>query len=60
MYVLPSYRDQDVAKSLVNKMLEEKCEPGDELLVQVCKDCELKYWEQLNFSPKSTILSLKR
>ncbi len=60
IYVLPSYRNQDIEKSLVHKMLEEKCQPGEELLVQVCLDCDLKYWEKLDFKPKSTILSLKK
>ena len=60
IYVLPSYRKQGIATSLVQKMLEVKCKPGEELLVEACHDCDLKYWEKLKFIPKSTILSLKR
>ena len=60
LYVLPAYRHQGIATMLVQKMLESKCEPGEELLVQVCNECDLKYWEKLEFKTKSTILSLKR
>lgn len=60
LYVLPAYREQDVARSLVQKMLEEKCSPGEELLIQACHECDLKYWKDLGFAPKSTVLSLKR
>ena len=60
LYVLPAYRHQGIATNIVQKMLEEKCEPGEELLIQVCNECDLKYWEKLQFTPKSTILSLKR
>lgn len=60
LYVLPAYRNQDIAQSLLQKMLEEKCSPGEELLIQTCHECDLKYWKDLGFAPKSTILSLKR
>lgn len=60
IYVLPSYRHQGIATRLVHKMLETKCKDGEELLVEACHDCDLKYWEKLEFTPKSTILSLKR
>lgn len=60
LYVLPNYRHRGIATSLVRKMLEDKCQPGEELLVQVCKEDDIKYWEKLEFTPKSMILSLKR
>lgn len=60
IFVLPSYRGQGIAKSLVQKMLKEKCFHGEELVVEISKEDDLKHWEHLKFIPKSTILKLKR
>jgi len=60
LYVLQAYRNQTITRSLVQKMLEEKCAPGEELIIQACHECDLTYWKDLEFTPKSTILSLKR
>jgi ribosomal protein S18 acetylase RimI-like enzyme len=60
IFVLPAYRKQGIATRLVKKMLQEKCSNGAELLVQVSTDSELKYWENLHFIIKETVLSLKK
>ncbi len=60
IFVLPAYRGQGIAKNLVNTMLKEKCPHGEELVVEINKEEDLRHWEKLKFSPKSTILSLKR
>lgn len=59
IYVLPTYRKQGIATNLVNKMLEVKCKPGEELFVEVSNDNDKKYWENLHFATNLFVLSLK-
>lgn len=59
IFVLPAYRGQGIAKGLVQKMLEEKCSHGEELVVEISKEEDLKHWEKLQFTPKSTIMKIK-
>ena len=59
LYVLPPYRKQGIATNLVNKMLEEKCASGEELLVEVSNENDKNYWEKLQFTTNLYVLSLK-
>ncbi len=60
LYVLPAYRKQGIATSLVNKMIEQKCSVGDELHVEVSNENDKRYWEKLQFKTKTMVLSLKK
>ena len=59
IYVLPQFDKQEIASALVQRLLEEKCINGEELIVQVCNECERKYYEDLHFLAKSSVLSMK-
>lgn len=59
LYVLPSYRSKGIGVKLVDKMLQEKCSNGEELIVDAFNDSERKIWEKLNFSFKKMELSRK-
>ena len=60
LYVIPSYRSKGIGQQLVNKMLEEKCKNGEELIVNAFNDSERKVWEKLNFSIQKMSLSMKQ
>lgn len=59
IYVLPSYRKQGIASKLVEKMISERCSPGDELVIKVTSEAEKQFWEKMNFSMDHAVLGKK-